>query len=57
LGAEAVIDLFVWRSKRFGWFLEPGYGVALGNGNKKSVAPTAGLFFAVPQAARAPRNG
>ena len=47
-GAEAVIDLFVWRSKRFGWFLEPSYGVALGNGNKKSVALTAGLFFAVP---------
>jgi hypothetical protein len=47
-GAEAVIDLFVWRSKRFGWFLEPSYGVALGNGNKKSAALTAGLFFAVP---------
>jgi hypothetical protein len=43
-----VIDLFVWRSKRFGWFLEPSYGVALGNGNKKSVALTAGLFLAVP---------
>jgi hypothetical protein len=42
-----VIDLFVWRSKRFGWFLEPSYGVALGNG-KKSAALTAGLFFAVP---------
>jgi len=47
-GAEAVIDLFVWRSKRFGWFLEPSYGVAPGNGSKKSVALTAGLFFAVP---------
>jgi hypothetical protein len=47
-GAEAVIDLFVWRSPHFGWFLEPSYGVALGNGNNKSVALTAGIFFAVP---------
>jgi hypothetical protein len=47
-GAEAVIDLFVWRGKRFGWFLEPSYGLAFGDGNKKSVALTAGLFFAVP---------
>jgi hypothetical protein len=47
-GAEAVIDLFFWRSKRIGWFLEPSYGIALGNGNKKSVALTGGIFFAVP---------
>jgi len=45
---DAAFDLFVWPSKRFGWFLEPSYGVALGNGNNKSVALTAGLFFAVP---------
>ncbi|MGO9993348.1 MAG: hypothetical protein ACLPTF_12655 [Steroidobacteraceae bacterium] len=47
-GAEAVIDFFFWRSKRLGWYLEPSYGVALGNGDKKSVALTAGIFFAVP---------
>ena len=47
-GAEAVIDLFFWRNKRFGWFFEPSYGIALGNGSKKSVALTCGLFFAVP---------
>jgi hypothetical protein len=47
-GAEAVIDFFFWRSKRLGWYLEPSYGVALGNGNKTSVALTAGVFFALP---------
>jgi hypothetical protein len=29
-------------------FLEPSYGIALGNGNKKSVGLTGGIFFAVP---------
>jgi hypothetical protein len=47
-GAEAVIDLFFWRSKRLGWYLEPSYGIALGNGNQKSVGLTGGIFFAVP---------
>ncbi len=47
-GAVAVIDLYVWRTKRLGWFLEPSYGVALGNGNEKSVGLTGGVFFAVP---------
>jgi hypothetical protein len=47
-GAVAVVDLFFWRTKRLGWFLEPSYGIALGNGNKKSVGLTGGIFFAVP---------
>jgi len=47
-GAEAVIDLFVWRTRRLGWFLEPSYGIALSNGSKKSVGLTGGIFFAVP---------
>lgn len=47
-GAEAVIDLFFWRTERFGWYLEPSYGITFGNGNHKSVALTGGLFFAVP---------
>ena len=47
-GAEAVVDLFFWRSKRFGWYLEPSYGTTFGNGNKKSAAVTGGVFFAVP---------
>jgi hypothetical protein len=45
-GAVAVIDLFVWHTRRLGWFLEPSYGIALGNGNKKSVGLTGGIFFA-----------
>jgi len=47
-GAEAVIDLFFWRTKRFGWYMEPSYGINFGNGNKKSAALTGGAFFAVP---------
>ena len=47
-GAEAVIDLFFWSSKRLGWYLEPSYGLTFGNGNKKSVSLTGGIFFAVP---------
>lgn len=31
-----------------GWYLGPSYGITFGNGNKKSVALTGGLFFAVP---------
>jgi len=47
-GGEAVIDLYFWRTKRLGWYLGPSYGITFGNGNKKSVALTGGLFFAVP---------
>ena len=47
-GSEAVVDLFFWGSQRYGWYLEPSYGITFGNGNKKSAALTAGLFFAVP---------
>ena len=31
-----------------GWFLEPSYAIALGNGNGKSVGLTGGIFFALP---------
>ncbi len=47
-GAEMVLDVFIWRTKHIGWYLEPSYGIAFGNGNHKSVALTGGLFFAVP---------
>jgi hypothetical protein len=47
-GAEAVLDVFVWRTQHMGWYLEPSYGISFGNGNAKSVALTGGLFFAVP---------
>jgi hypothetical protein len=47
-GAETVIDIFFWQTKRLGWYLEPSYGVTFGNGNKISASLTVGLFFAVP---------
>ena len=51
-GSEVVLDLFIWRSKRFGWFLEPGYGITFGAGNKKSAGLTVGIFFGVPSGSR-----
>lgn len=47
-GAEVVLDVFIWRTKRIGWYLEPSYGISFGNGNQRSVSLTGGLFFAVP---------
>ena len=47
-GAEAVIDLFFWRTRRNGWYLEPSYGIQVGGGNAKSVALNGGIFFSLP---------
>ena len=47
-GVEAVIDVFFWRSPRFGWDLEAGYGITFGSGNKKSATMTGRIFFAAP---------
>ena len=47
-GAQALVDLFFWRSRRAGLFLEPAYGVAFNAGHTKFFAITAGLFIAVP---------
>jgi hypothetical protein len=43
-----VLDLFFWRSKRLGWYLEASYGITFDSGHMKSVALTGGVFFAVP---------
>ena len=47
-GAEAVLDLFFWHSRRVGWFVEPAYGVAFDVGHSKFFGITAGLFFGIP---------
>lgn len=47
-GAEIVVDLFFWRSHRFGWYLEPSYGLNLSGGSQKSMALTGGVFVTVP---------
>jgi hypothetical protein len=47
-GAEAVVDLFFWRTRRIGWFVEPAYGVAFAAGHAKSLTITAGFFVAIP---------
>ena len=47
-GAEFVLDFFIWRTPRMGWYLEPSCGMSLAEGHEKSAALTGGLFFAVP---------
>lgn len=47
-GAEAVLDLFFWHSRRVGWFVEPAYGVAFDVGHRKFFGITAGMFVAIP---------
>jgi hypothetical protein len=55
-GIEAVVDLFVWRNKRVGCFLEPSHGIAPGNENRKSMGLTGGLFSPFARLLRAPRT-
>jgi len=44
-GAEASIDIIFWRSKRFGWFLEPSCDLSFANGAKTSIALSGGIVF------------
>jgi hypothetical protein len=48
-GTEVVLDVFIWRTKRMGRYLEPSYGITFGSRNQKLVSLTGGVFFAVSQ--------
>ena len=43
-GAELVLDLQFWRSRRWGWFIEPSYSVGFSRGSERAVAITAGVL-------------
>jgi hypothetical protein len=43
---EFALDLMVWPTKNIGWFVEPGYGVGIGNSRgERSFGASAGLLF------------
>jgi len=43
-GAEFVLDLQFWRTRRWGWFIEPSYSVGFSRGSARAVAITAGVL-------------
>ena len=51
VAGEAVLDFMFWPSvrRRFGWYLEPGYGYNFGRGHEKSVGISFGLLIAIPR--------
>jgi len=44
-GAELVLDLQFWRTRRWGWFIEPSYSVGFSRGSDRAVAITAGVLL------------
>jgi hypothetical protein len=47
-GAEFALDFMFWPTRRWGWYVEPSYSVALQTGHPKSPGVTAGLLIAIP---------
>ena len=48
-GGVAVLDFQFWPlpDRKFGWFVEPSYGLDFGKGHQQSLGVTAGLIFAI----------
>jgi hypothetical protein len=46
-GAEFVLDVQFWRTRRWGWFIEPSYGVGFSRGSDRAVAITAGVLVSL----------
>jgi hypothetical protein len=46
---EAVLDFMFWPTakRRFGWYLEPGYGYGFGPGHDRSIGISTGLLIAI----------
>ena len=42
-GAEFALDFMFWPTRKWGWFVEPSYGVEFAHGHEKSI----GLSFGV----------
>jgi hypothetical protein len=47
-GVELAVDLMLWRGRRWGWFLEPNYGVEFARGHARSVGLSGGLLLSPP---------
>jgi hypothetical protein len=46
-GAELILDLQFWRTRRWGWFIEPSYSVGFSRGSDRAVAVTAGVLLSL----------
>ena len=46
-GAEFALDFMFWPRKKWGWFLEPAYGVDFASGHAKSVSLSFGILLGV----------
>jgi len=46
-GAELVLDLQFWRTRRWGWFIEPSYSAGFSRGSDRAVAITAGVLLSL----------
>jgi hypothetical protein len=47
MGAEFALDFMFWPQQKWGWFLEPAYGVAFARGHSQSVGLTFGVLFGI----------
>ena len=52
-GAELALDFMFWRTQRWGWYLEPSYGVDFARGHGQSVGISFGILFGVHGKGRA----
>ena len=51
IAGEVVLDFMFWpaASRRFGWFVEPGFEYNFGPGRERSFGISAGLLIAIPK--------
>ncbi len=49
-GVAAALDFMFWpsRSRKYGWYFEPGYDHNFGSGHEQSVGVSGGLLIAIP---------
>jgi hypothetical protein len=47
VGAEFALDVMFWPTKKWGWFLEPDYGVDFARGHPKSVGLSFGILLGI----------
>ena len=47
VGAEFALDFMFWPRQKWGWFLEPAYGVAFAHGHSRSVGLTFGILLGI----------
>jgi hypothetical protein len=47
-GVELGFDVMFWRTRRWGWYLEPSYSIGFNGDRPRAVGLTAGLLFGLP---------